>query len=202
MKSIDKDIRKLLHSKLEKEYLDGRVVHELSLSNGNAIIDIAVIDELMHGYEIKSAKDTLVRLPNQINYYNQVFDKLTLVVDSSHIDKALEIIPDFWGVIECIEREGNLELIEIRKSKLNEHINPYMLSQLLWKQESLNILKEKELHKGVLSKTRKYIWARMAETIPIEELRRVVTNQLKNRPNWRDKNGKAKKSRRRRKRIR
>jgi hypothetical protein len=57
-----------------------RIIEELGVVHGKSRIDIAVINGLMHGYEIKSDKDTLQRLPEQMNMYNSVFNKVTLVV--------------------------------------------------------------------------------------------------------------------------
>jgi hypothetical protein len=49
-----------------------RVVDELELVRGEVRIDVAVIGDIMHGYEIKSAKDNLLRLPNQQLHYGKV----------------------------------------------------------------------------------------------------------------------------------
>ena len=45
-----------------------------------AVFDIAVINCSIHGYEIKSDLDTLMRLPQQLEFYAMTLQKLTLVV--------------------------------------------------------------------------------------------------------------------------
>ena len=57
-----------------------RIIEELGVKHGTARVDIAVVNGIMHGYEIKSDKDTLQRLPRQISTFNPIFDQLTLVV--------------------------------------------------------------------------------------------------------------------------
>ena len=44
---------------------NSRVVDELELLRGVVRVDVAVISDTLHGYEIKSASDNLIRLPNQ-----------------------------------------------------------------------------------------------------------------------------------------
>ena len=52
--------------------------------SGTVRIDVAVLNGEMCGYEIKSDRDTLERLPFQIEIYSKEFDKLTLVVGRRH----------------------------------------------------------------------------------------------------------------------
>jgi hypothetical protein len=52
-----------------KRYLEGRhaqddkvrIIEELGISHGSCRIDIAVVNGMIHGYEIKSDQDTLQR---------------------------------------------------------------------------------------------------------------------------------------------
>ena len=48
-------------------------VNELGLNHGRFRADIAVMNGKLVGYEIKTDQDTLVRLPAQIDGYNEVF---------------------------------------------------------------------------------------------------------------------------------
>ena len=103
----DKIIRVALRNVLDKDLKEYRaesgypaeIFEELGVRHGAARIDIAVINGFMHGYEIKSDSDTLERLPGQMNEFNAVFDKMTLVVGKRHLYDAINIIPDWWGII-------------------------------------------------------------------------------------------------------
>ena len=52
----------------------------------------------MVGYEIKTDKDNLKRLPHQIEAYNEVFDENYIIIGRKHIEMVNAIIPDWWGV--------------------------------------------------------------------------------------------------------
>lgn len=110
MKTRDIDIRQKLHKELSSQYknrTDTIVVDELNLCQGDARIDIAVVNGKIHGYEIKSESDTLERLPNQISIYNQVMDTVTIVTAEKHLEKVKQLIPAWWG-IKIVEK--NLEV--------------------------------------------------------------------------------------------
>src|SRR5262245_4058494 len=106
----DSDIRSALHqTEIQRLLQDdpySRVVDELGIFEGACRVDVAVINGSLHGYEIKSSADTLERLPAQQSYYNQVFDRITLVADACHIEQAMQIVPPFWGLIVAEDFNG------------------------------------------------------------------------------------------------
>ena len=139
MPIYDSDIRASLVKKLSNldEYRTDPstvIVSELDVCAGNARIDIAVMNHKIVGYEIKSERDTLERLPSQIEFYNKFSDEITLVVSEQHYSKAKELIPDWWG-IECAtpKSETSIVLSSERKPKQNEEVDVFSLTQLLWK---------------------------------------------------------------------
>ena len=78
----DGDVRAALHSQLA-----GRrslVIDELGLC-GAVRVDVATVDDALTGYELKSASDTLRRLPTQVEYYSKVLDYSVLVVADNHL---------------------------------------------------------------------------------------------------------------------
>ncbi|MEA9844115.1 sce7726 family protein [Xanthomonas campestris] len=97
----DSDVRAALMKNVISDHIanpDTLVVEELGLNRGSCRVDVAVVNGLLHGYEIKSDADTLSRLPSQVISYSAVLDKATLVVGASHTMRALSLIPDWWGV--------------------------------------------------------------------------------------------------------
>src|SRR5258706_16387046 len=74
-----------------------KVIDELGLRHGRARIDIAVIGTSIHGFELKTDQDSLARLPGQRAIYEDVLDKITLVVAQRHAQRAMVLIPDWWG---------------------------------------------------------------------------------------------------------
>ena len=83
----DPRLRRALKSKVLARYAkdpDTRIVDELGLRHGIARVDIAVVNGIIHGYELKSDKDNLKRLPHQIQIYGSVLDKVTLSQQVPH----------------------------------------------------------------------------------------------------------------------
>lgn len=145
--TYDREIREKLLKDLRADKNNIKIINELDI-NG-AIADLAVISkDYFCGYEIKSDRDTLKRLPGQIQIYSYVFDKITIVIGESKFFNTIEIIPNFWGVIMAESRNGKIILTEVRKPKLNTNINKNWLSKKLWRSDIVDILKELNLYKG------------------------------------------------------
>src|SRR5690606_31017878 len=101
MVTRDSDVRAALMKNVISNHLANPstlVVEEFGLDRGGCRVDVAVLNGLMHGYEIKSDADTLARLPSQVTSYSAVLDKATLVVGACHVERALELVPNWWGI--------------------------------------------------------------------------------------------------------
>lgn len=185
----DIDIRNVLLQYLQKKYNNDPgtlIIEELGLCQGEARIDIAVVNGLIHGYEIKSDQDTLKRLAGQVAIYCRVLDSITLVVSSEHLDEALKIIPKWWEVIVTKEKKpGRLHLQRWRKGKSNPSLDPFAVVQLLWRDEAFEALKKYDLQQGLANKPRTIIWEKLVEYLPTDELLALVRTLLKSRENWR-----------------
>ena len=73
-------------------------IYEFWVPRTNERADLAAIGPAMWGYEIKTAQDTLRRLPRQVEAYNRLFDHCTIVLAERHLKAALTIVPEWWGV--------------------------------------------------------------------------------------------------------
>lgn len=184
----DQDVRAAVHRKLLKDIHsdpDCLVVDEFSISLGASRADIAVINGVLHGYELKSEYDSLERLPLQIKHYSSVMDKVTLVVAEKHLAGSLALIPDWWGVkTVTVGPKGAIHIKHTRGEKLNRQHNSLILAQLLWKEECLEMLERWGCSKGYKSKPRFELWNVVAEKIPVNDLRNEVRTALKRRINW------------------
>lgn len=185
----DREIRQELVRKLEDAYRDDpehKIVEELGINHGSVRADVAVINGMMDCYEIKSDRDTLSRLPEQIRAYNAVFDKVTLVVGFAHLYEALEMIPDWWGVtIAKTDKQGGILLNNIREANYNTNKDKDAIARLLWREEALRILAEKQQDGGVRSKPKTVIYERLTSVLDVEELSLIVRQSLRARPMWR-----------------
>lgn len=186
----DYDIRQALVEKIEKENQKHdcssyRIIEELSICDGDARVDIAVANGKLCGYEIKSDVDTFERLPRQIQYYGTTFDKMTIVVGKKFTDKVADVVPDWWGIkVAYTNKFGNISIKNIRNPKINKSIDAYRLTQLLWKDEMIDILKKNNI-KGISNKSRYKLREIAAETISLNEIKDYVRETIKTRSNWR-----------------
>lgn len=162
-----------------------RIVEELGLCQGTARIDVAAVNGSLHGYEIKSERDTLYRLPGQCEAYNQSLDFVTIVACASHLHKIRELVPEWWGIWSARDDGQNVHLEIDRPEQRNPGVNPLAMAQLLWREEALQVLDEWQLTVGFRSKTRAQIWQRLVEGLTIDELGDAVRARLKTREGWR-----------------
>lgn len=181
----DKQIRVAVHQKLFRRYSatpDAMILEEVGIRHGAARVDFLLVNGLLHGFELKSDKDTLRRLENQIPIYGSVLDRVTLVVGYRLADKALAMIPDWWGVkLASSGKRGAIQFRDARAPKNNPGVQKEALAKLLWQGQALDVLKELGADAGVRSKTRREIYARLAECADLDLIRTKVRYYLSQR---------------------
>lgn len=184
----DRDIRAALAARVACDHGGDdhtRIVQELGLRSGRFRIDMAVVNGSIHGYEIKSAADTLQRLPAQAVCYGEICDFVTIVATANHLVGVRKIVPRWWGIVTVRSIAGGLSLRQTRRARQNPRIDPVAVAQLLWREEALLLLEERGLADGVRGKPRSALWRRLAERLPSDELMESVRNTLIHRPTWR-----------------
>ncbi|WP_442757121.1 sce7726 family protein [Mycobacterium sp. 5-140-3-2] len=159
-------------------------VDELCLC-GEARVDVAVVNAALSGFELKSASDTLKRLPAQVEVYSRVLDFCTIVVAENHLDHALPLIPPWWGCIAARWDGKEAVLDEIASPQRNYAVDAYALAQLLWRDEALAALEEVDAARGYRSKPRRALWERLTQVVEIDVLRELVRDGLRSRERWR-----------------
>lgn len=165
---------------------DRLIVDELGLCQGTARIDVAVINGSVHGYEIKSACDTLARLRGQADVYGRTLDYVTIIVSENHARVVNRAVPAWWGIWRAVEGKAGVCLKPVRKARRNPAIDPLAIAQLLWRDEVLEALTQRGLAEGMRSKPRAALWRRLADSLSLKELRDLVRQYLKKRPaDWR-----------------
>lgn len=184
----DSAIRAALREKLRSIHADEpdtAIIDELSLSQGEARVDLAVVNGSFSGYEIKSDRDTLARLPHQLAVYELCFNEITIVVGSKHVDACAESVPEWWGIWEasCGENAA-VVLVERRAPITNDRISPQRVVQLLWREEVFEALKE--LGVTVRTKaTRRELWEMLVDALSPQDLFKTVRDGLRARGDWR-----------------
>ena len=183
----DRDIRKLLHPYLENEnrkFKDTIIVDEFELCSGLSRIDVAVINGVIHGYEIKSEEDTLKRLANQINYYNKSLEKISVITNRSHLKQIRERVPRWWGLLLINDTDKRKKVTEIRKAKNNPILESQSMLHILWKDELIFIINKYKLKVSRHINKRK-MRESVAKELDITILSYEILSALKSRQNWR-----------------
>lgn len=185
----DLKIRELLFPFIRQEHeATSNIVflEELAIYGGANRADIAAFNGMSHGYEIKSDRDTLDRLPCQADAYSAIFECATLVTAPRHLNRAKAIVPKWWGIIEvrCSRAPGSY-LRRIRESRVNPTLRATAVASLLWRSETLDLLAKLGLDAGVRSKQSEALIARLAEHLSPEKISFHVREILRARGDWR-----------------
>jgi hypothetical protein len=176
------DIRVQLHIELANRFYGDLIRSEMGLCLGETRVDVAVVNGHLHGYEIKSERDTLSRLPTQVLLYDRVLDYSTIVCGQRHLKHVLNLVPARWGVIEAVNTSEGLALKTVRAAKINRSLDRLAIAQLLWRDEAAAIL----VARGETIRrrdTRWDLWDRLA-LLPLKTLQLHVRRTLKERRDW------------------
>jgi hypothetical protein len=186
----DSDVRGAVLRKVLNEHVRDQstlVVEELGIEHGNYRVDIAVVNGFLHGYELKSQSDNLLRLPAQIAAYSRTFDRVTLIVDESHFDESLELVPNWWGV-KIAEQgiRGAVNISTARSVKNNPSVCLLTMAHLLWRDEAIALLEREGVEKKALRSNRASLYRLLVDAMEPSHLRYAIRESLKCRENWRD----------------
>lgn len=178
----DKEIRSALVNMLENQRSrPKRIIHELPVSNGNAIADVVAVYNESHCYEIKGDGDKIERIRSQGIHYNLAFRKITLVTTSKYEKKALEHAPVFWGVIIVKREKNKISLTYSRKATINPFFDKKIALQTLWKEELIRILESKSITLKNKDKNKTFIGEVLSESLGIKELSENISSILTSR---------------------
>jgi hypothetical protein len=181
----DADVRRAVKAWLVTEHgheRDARLVEEMGVWSGSVRIDVALVNGSLSGYELKSDSDTLERLPRQLAIYSRVFDYLYLIVGKKHIEKAQKILPNWWGIKIAVQGDSGVRLLPHQEPSLNPSPDPYLIAELLSKDEAIGVLQKFKLDKGWRSKKIRLVHERLASELELRHLKDEVRAVLKARP--------------------
>ena len=66
----------------------------------------------------------------------------------------MDLLPTWWGVMVAKQHQGRIVFEEVRRPAVNTDLDPFALSQMLWRGEALEELRAKGLSKGLSNKAR------------------------------------------------
>jgi hypothetical protein len=149
-------------------------VYEFWVPQTNERADVAVISTTIDGFEIKTERDSLKRLPRQTEAYGRVFDRCHAVLAYRHVDLALEILPPWWGVLAI---DSDLNFVTLRVAEPNANVDPQTLVRLLWRDEAYAALTQLGTPPDIRS-GRFRLWQLLLALLDVEGIKRVVRDAL------------------------
>lgn len=178
-------IRKALMDFLIKTKNDPNtiLVSEMGLSEGKAIIDVASINGIMCGYEIKSDVDSLYRLENQISTYKSYFQKITIVTTKTHLTKIRKNYPSWLGIMLAYEENGTVLVKQLRQARYNRQTDKQEMTSLLWRDEVRTLLAARGV-RGISNAPRHQLWDVMAGLCSEDELIGIIKEAMRSRRSW------------------
>lgn len=188
--TTDQDIRSALHAKRFRRLKRAPhtlVIDELGLAHARSRIDVAVINGCVHGYEIKSDRDTLDRLSAQIDVYRRTLQKLTIVAAPKHVPKVTMLVPEWCGVI-AVEQglRGGIDFHTVRNAAANPDLEPVMMAHLLWRDEVVDLLLGIGFAPKELRRPRKHLYEMLCEAMTLREITVSIRTVMARRTVWRD----------------
>ena len=180
----DAEIRPALRLRLLDKHSDEAgtiIIEELGICRGHVRVDVAVVNGALHGYEIKSDRDSLRRLDIQVDFYGKVLDRATLVVGERHLPDALALLPAWWGVLRIRPTATEPRFKTVRLGRKNPRKDPRSLVELLWLDDALALLEGRQVARGVRGRPRRLVWDRVCEHFSVDEIAAAVRAHLKAR---------------------
>lgn len=185
----DPQIRAAYHrQRLVRHHADPNavVVDELGIQHGRCRADIAVINGHLAGIEIKSDVDSLMRLRAQVDGYNAVFDRVSLVVTERHLSHAEGLVPEWWGLVSASRgSRGAIHFLTIRRPRRNDLVEDLAVAQLIWREEAREILLGLGMEERELRGNRATLYGYLLNRLSSHELRDAVRQKMKSRREWR-----------------
>lgn len=189
----DEDVRKAMWGWLHEHWAeDGRNPNEALFTDelvatDEVRADIAIISpDMMEGFELKSACDTLDRLPHQVEGYSKIFDQCSLVCADRLYAQGAAMVPAWWGLFRATGESGHVRIICEREPGRNPHTDLWWRASLMWASECKEVLARHGMLKGLKSKTRFFLWDALSEKLDADTLSREVRMKLLSRGDmWR-----------------
>lgn len=164
----DRDIRPVLKARLRAWHAghdETRIIDELAICQTRARADVAVVNGHLAGFEIKSDADRLKRLPQQVRYYDQVFDRACVVCAPRYAETVLRRLPDWWGVWIAETTGDDIVLRVARAAGCNPAPSAAARVALLWREEMATVLRAHGGPPGVIRSPRRVLMAELLDRL-------------------------------------
>ncbi|WP_321529106.1 sce7726 family protein [Sedimenticola selenatireducens] len=141
---------------------DALIVNEMSFADSSRRADLVTIGDYLEAYEIKSEKDSLDKLPEQLKDYDKYFHSVYVICHKSHL-KNVQNISRKFGIYVITERG----VTKIRKARRRKKIKVKFLLDYLDRNSLASLIKEKTLS------------YRFIINLPINDFRENIEGKIK-----------------------
>lgn len=180
----DKAMREVLFDYYEMTNEKLRFFEELCIGKSRADA-ILVRENKIVGFEIKSDKDNLLRLEDQMKDYTRFCDECYIVTGDKHLEEIPLVVPEFYGIIRIyldeaeqtrleVIREATKDPKESKRRKIKHQMS------LLWRDEITRIAKANKV-KPISNKSKPKIAMMLADNMEYDALRRAICEELMER---------------------
>lgn len=121
---------------------------------GSCRADLVILNGTATVYEIKSERDSLARLANQVENYKRVFAKVNIIASDNHVDGVMKTVPSDVGVL-CLSRRGRISTVRDAVD-CPERICPVTVLESLRTAEAEAILKAMAISVPKLPNTKRH----------------------------------------------
>ncbi len=180
-KLLDQDMRPILFEMFEMSGERMRIMEEFVLCRKCRADAVMFAPERgIIGFEIKSDRDSLERLEHQIRDYSRFCDYNYLVTGAKYIDKAAEVLPEFWGIY-CIQEDcGRLTISLQREAVLSPKVRLQNQLKFLWRVELIDIMKRHKI-RGYSSRNKSKIRRLLLDSMDKQELKQELFEMMMER---------------------
>lgn len=121
---------------------------------GSCKADLVILNGTASVYEIKSERDSLARLSNQIANYKRVFASVNVIISEIHVKSVRDVVPDDVGIM-CLSRDQRVS-VEREAIDRPECICPVTVFESLRSAEAAAVLEAVGIAVPVVPNTRRH----------------------------------------------
>lgn len=134
------------------------VASEVPFSDLRRRVDLLTIGTELHAIEIKSSRDNLDRLGQQLDDYRTHFERVSIYCTAKHLNKVRDVVPKSVGIVVLDETDRSFSVIQT--SQVRRRVTKESWAKFLYTDDLRRLLRAN----GYLGNRR----------APIEELRKKL----------------------------
>ncbi len=180
----DKAMREVLFDYYESTNERLRFFEELCIGKSRADAILVWCNKII-GFEIKSDRDNLLRLEDQMKDYTRFCDECYIVTGDKHLEEIPLVVPEFYGIIRIYLDEEDKPVLDIirnatkdPKESKRRKIKHQM--SLLWRDEIVRIAKNNKV-RPISDKSKPKIAMMLADNMEYDDLRQAICEELMER---------------------